>query len=172
MLRLRNLLAAAALSLALAGSWFIAPQNVRVALAQGVTGVFQNGLPTAPSVYGIGDPSSGFYFGTGYVAPTKHVRAGSVATANLPVLSSCGTSAALATGSTDFAGQITVGTTASNACTMTFGTAYSAAPFCVVQNKTTGAAANVYTISTTAIVWSSALADSTVLYYICVGPGA
>ena len=85
-----------------------------------------------------------------------------------PVLSVCGTSPALATGSTDLAGKITVGTTASNACTLTFSSAYTTAPVCVVQNLTTGAAANVYAVSTTAIVWSSALADSTVLHYHCI----
>lgn len=86
-----------------------------------------------------------------------------------PTVGTCGTSAALAAGSTDVAGKITVGTTASNACTLTFSAAWNAAPFCVVQNKTTGAAANVYTVSTTAIVWSSALADSSELFYFCIG---
>lgn len=85
-----------------------------------------------------------------------------------PALSTCGTSPVLATGSTDLAGKITVGTTASNACTLTFSAAYTTAPFCVVQNKTTGAAANVYTVSTTTIVWSSALADSSELFYHCI----
>jgi len=87
-----------------------------------------------------------------------------------PVVSVCGTGAAVATGSTDFAGKVTVGTTASNACTLTFSAAFVSAPFCIVQNLTTGAAANVYTTSTTAITWSSALADSTVLHYHCVAP--
>lgn len=141
-------------------------------VAQGTLGIFQNGLPTAPSAYGIGDSSSGLYFGTGYAGFSKHVVAGSTATANLPVISGCGTSPSLTSGSTDHAGSITVGTSASNACVLTFGTTYTTAPFCVVQNKTTGAAANVYTISATAITWSSALADSTVLYYICVGVGS
>lgn len=87
-----------------------------------------------------------------------------------PAVTTCGTSAALATGSTDLAGKITVGTTASNACTLTFSAAYTAAPFCVVQNLTTGAAANVYAVTTTTIIWSSALADSTVLHYHCIAP--
>lgn len=86
-----------------------------------------------------------------------------------PVLSACGTSPALTAGSTDVAGKITVGTTASAACTLTFGTAWAVAPFCIVQNATTGAPANVYTVSTTAIAVSSVLADSTVLFYICIG---
>ncbi len=142
-----------------------------VAYSQGYLGPFQNGTAASPSVFGIGDSSSGVYFGTGFAGFSKHDAAGSIATANLPVLSSCGTSPALAAGSTDQAGKITVGTTAANACTLTFGTSYGTAPFCVVQNLTTGGAANVYTVSATAITWSSALADSTVLMYICKAVG-
>lgn len=86
-----------------------------------------------------------------------------------PALSTCGTSPVLATGSTDVAGKITVGTTASNACTLTFSVAYTTAPVCVVQNLTTGAAANVYAVAAGTIIWSSALADSSVLHYHCIG---
>lgn len=140
-----------------------------IAVTQGIVGIFQNGTTLVPSVYGIGDPSSGLYFGTGFVGPTKHLASGATSGANLPVLSTCGTSPALGTGSNDTAGKITVGTTASNACTLTFGTAYTTAPSCVVQNATTGAGANVYAVTTTTIIWSSALADSTVLFYHCIG---
>lgn len=143
-----------------------------LAMAQGYIGLFGNGLPGSPTVTGS-DTSSGLYFGTGYVGISKHLVAGSVATANLPVLSTCGTSPALATGSTDMAGKITVGTSASNACTITWGTTYTTAPFCIFQNATTGAGANVYsTTSATAVVFSSALADSTILIYHCIGEGA
>jgi len=126
---------------------------------------FQNGVSTRPSVAGS-DRSSGLYFGTAFTGVTKHLATSNL---SLPVVSTCGTSPALATGSSDTAFKITVGTSASNACTLTFGTAYTTAPVCVVQNLTTGAAANVYAVSTTAIVWSSALADSTVLHGLCIG---
>jgi len=142
------------------------------AIAQGVIGIFQNGIPALPSVYGIGDPTSGVYFGTGYAGFSKHDSAGSIATANLPVVSGCGTSPSLTAGSTDQAGKVTVGTSASNACILTFGTTYTTAPFCIVQNLTTGAAANVYVVTATAITWSSALADSTVLMYVCKAVGS
>lgn len=155
-----------AYAVALASAAFIAAAACLPVLAQNSVSPIQNGTQVAPSVTGS-DTSSGIYFGTNRVGMSGHVETG-VGTGDTPALSSCGTSPALATGSTDHAGKITVGTTASNACTLTFGTAYSAAPFCVVQNKTTGAGANVYTVSTTAIVWSSALADSTELFYICV----
>ena len=138
------------------------------AIAQFVASPLQNGAPTGPSVTGS-DTASGVYFGTNRVGISGHLEGGS-GTGDTPALSTCGTSPALATGSTDLAGKITVGTTASNACTLTFGTAFTAAPFCVVQNLTTGAGANVYAVNTTTIVWSSALADSTVLMYHCIAP--
>ena len=134
--------------------------------------VVQTSPPGSPIIALEGAPTVGVY-NQGIVSGfSRHVGAGSVATANLPVLSACGTSSALATGSTDHAGKITVGTSASNACTLTFGTTYTTAPFCVYQNMTTGAAANVATVSATAIAWSSVLADSTVLMYICVAVGS
>lgn len=142
------------------------------AVAQGVIFIAQNGVPSGPSVYGIGDPTSGLYFAPGAAGFSRHVVAGATTTNNLPVLSTCGTSPTLAAGSTDRAGKITVGTSASNACTLTFGTTYTTAPFCIVQNSLTGAAANVYAVSATTIVWSSALADSTTLFYECIGVGS
>lgn len=124
-----------------------------------------NGLPTNPTISGQ-TLTRGFYFNSKGLGFSGHIESG-VSANMVPALSTCGTSPTLATGSTDAAGLITVGTSASNACTLTFGTAYNTAPFCVVQNSLTGAAANVYTVSTTAIVWSSALADSSTLFYHC-----
>lgn len=124
------------------------------------------GTPVTPGITGTGDGSAGIYFGTHRTGISGHLESG-LGTGDLPALSSCGTSPALATGSTDTAGKITVGTSASAACTLTFGTAYAVAPFCVYQNMTTGAPANVATVSASAIVWSSVLADSTVLTYHC-----
>lgn len=90
---------------------------------------------------------------------------------SVPVLSTCGTSPAVTTGSTDTNWRITVGTTASNACTLTFAAPIAGVtPFCVVQNQTTGAGANVYAVTATTIIWSSALADSTVLVGHCLWP--
>ncbi len=149
-------------------SAFLALAGVAPASAQYVASPLQNGVPTGPSVTGS-DVAHGVYFGTGRVGVSGHLEGG-LGTGQLPVVSGCGTSSALTAGSTDTAGKITVGTTASNACILTFGTAYTAAPFCVVQNLTTGAAANVYVVTTTTITWSSALADSTVLMYHCMAP--
>jgi hypothetical protein len=54
-------------------------------------------------------------------------------------ITGCGTGAALTSGSTDTAGQLTVGTSPTNSCSFNFGLAYTNAPFCVVvdQNSTT-----------------------------------
>lgn len=134
--------------------------------------VVQTSPPGSPIIALEGAPTVGVY-NQGIISGfSRHVGAGSIATANLPVVTACGTSAALTTGSTDHAGTVTVGTSASNGCTITFGTTYTAAPMCIYQNNTTGAAANVLTTSATAMVFSSALADSTVLNYICVARGS
>lgn len=125
-----------------------------------------NGSITNPTISGQ-TLFKGIYFNSKGIGFSGHLESGAAAN-TIPALSTCGTSPVLATGSTDTAGLITVGTSASNACTLTFGTAYTAAPFCVVQNSLTGAAANVYAVSTTAIVWSSALADSSTLFYHCI----
>lgn len=133
--------------------------------------IVQASQPALPGISLDGAPTVGTYYNGIIAGFSRHVGAGSIATANLPVLTACGTSAALTTGSTDHAGTITVGTSASAGCTLTFGTTYTAAPVCVYQNRTTGAPANVLTISATALVWSSVLADSTVLDYICLARG-
>lgn len=144
----------------LLGTIFAAP-----VVAQGIIGIFQNGVATGPSVRGTSDATSGLYFGTGFTGVTKHLA---TSTASAPTLSTCGTSPALGTGSSDMAGKITVGTTASNACTLGFGTAYTTAPFCIVQNATTGAGAFSASVSTTNIVLGGTLADGSELYYNCI----
>jgi len=153
------------LALALVWNW----SNASRVVAQGFIGIFQNGTPTGPSAYGTGDSTSGLYFGTGYVGTTKHVTTGN-GSGVTPALSSCGTSPSLTTGSSDTAGKFTMGTSASNACTLTFGTAYTTAPFCVVQNATTGAGAFSATVSATTIVIGGTAADSSVFFYHCTGP--
>lgn len=86
-----------------------------------------------------------------------------------PTVGTCGTGAAMTAGSTDVAGKFTMGTSASNACTVTFSAAWTAAPFCVVQNATTGAGAFSTTVSTTALTIGGTAADSSVFFYHCIG---
>ena len=171
MTKFRKTIAGLLLASALTIGGFASGVIPAIAQSVGVIIQAQNGLANAPSIYGVSDSTSGLYFATGKAGFTKHVAAGSTATANLPVLSACGTSPALMTGSTDHAGKITVGTSASAGCTLTFGTAYAAEPICIYQNNTTAGVANVVTVAAATIAWSSVLADSTVLEYICIGRG-
>lgn len=85
----------------------------------------------------------------------------------IPVLSSCGTSPTITTGSTDTVGEITEGSAASG-CAITFATAYVAAPFCTVTSQ--GGLVFSYAVSTTAItVTNVGSLSSTKLNYHCMG---
>ncbi len=86
-------------------------------------------------------------------------------TNDIPTLSSCGSSPAIATGSSDMAGEITEGSVATG-CTITFAKAFASAPFCTVTEQA-GLAAS-YTISTSAITITNIGAlSSTKLNYQC-----
>lgn len=93
-----------------------------------------------------------------------------ISTGTIPTIGTCGTSPSITTGSTNTAGKFTMGTSASNACTVTFSSAYTSAPFCVVQNATTGAGAFSATISAAAITIGGTAADSSVFFYTCIAP--
>lgn len=83
-----------------------------------------------------------------------------------PALTSCGTTPSIV--GTDLAGTVTMGTTATG-CVITFNTAKSAAPHCVVQWIATPLASQSYVTSTTAITTTQTSTSSNVLKYICVG---
>lgn len=84
-----------------------------------------------------------------------------------PVLSSCGTSPAITTGSSDVAGEITEGTIATG-CTITFQTAFKQTPFCTITEQS-GLSAS-YTTSNSAITITNIGAlSSTKLNYMCIG---
>lgn len=80
--------------------------------------------------------------------------------------STCGTTAPSVTG-TDFAGTITVGSSATTSCVLTFGTAYLTAPSCVVGPKSTILAALSWATSTTALTITQTSTASNTLSYIC-----
>jgi len=83
-----------------------------------------------------------------------------------PVLSTCGTSPSF-TGS-DNALRLTTGSAATT-CTVTFGTAFTTAPACVITPQ--GAAVQpTYTVSATAISMTVDVA-STVYNIVCMSPG-
>lgn len=131
------------------------------AFAQGIVVNAQDGVATGPSVRGVTDPNAGLYFGTGFTGFSKHVAGGGL---NTPTVATCGTGS-VATGSSDFAGKITA--TGATACTLTFATAFTTAPACVVTDGTTAAALKVVVTTTTAAV--TGLTSGDIFYYVCIG---
>lgn len=96
-----------------------------------------------------------------------HVLTGLGSGMSVPTIggTSCGTTA-LISGSTDFAGEFTVGGTST--CKLTFGTPYAVGPFCTVATKTT---ASTYTTNGTGITMGTTVSGDRIVY-ICVGqPG-
>lgn len=101
------------------------------AIAQGVILSVQTGVPTGPSITALGNSNDGLYFGTNRVGVAGHLEGGVKLAGSVPVATICG--AQPVAGSTDNAGTIVnIGTTT---CTLTFGSAYAAAPSCVVLDS-------------------------------------
>lgn len=85
-----------------------------------------------------------------------------------PVVSSCGTSPSIV--GYDSAGTITVGSGATTACTLTFGTAWANTPTCVMTLNTSAVTGGVTSLSTTTITFSfSSSMGSGKIYYMCMG---
>lgn len=80
--------------------------------------------------------------------------------------SGCGTGAALATNSSDTAGKLTIGTSPSGACNILFSGTKGNAPFCTVNNASTGTI--VYSVATNDIALSSGYVAGNVIYYTCI----
>jgi len=98
---------------------------------------------------------------------TEHGNIVSDAT-EVPNVTSCGTSPTIVGG--PMAGKVTIGSTASSTCTITFDTAFAVAPACVFTNGTVDVPV-FGTTSTTAMTLTDGAADfsSDVIMYICVG---
>lgn len=86
--------------------------------------------------------------------------------ANTPTISACGTSPSAARGS-DFAGEVTEGTTATG-CVITFGVAYTTAPWCVVTSQSQ-LVSFAYSISTTAITVVNTSTTGDKINWVCSG---
>lgn len=89
-------------------------------------------------------------------------------TGTAPTPSACG-GAGLALVGSDAGGTVTVGSTLTTSCTITFATPWAAAPACVVSPASGVLAAFSYTVSTTAIVVTQTSTASNTIQYICVG---
>lgn len=83
-----------------------------------------------------------------------------------PTVGACGTGPAIAAGSTDNAGSITVGTAAPASCVVNFGVAFSVAPRCVVASQTQLAAFS-YVVTTTTITVTQTATSSNVITWAC-----
>lgn len=84
-----------------------------------------------------------------------------------PVLTTCGTSPAII--GNDMAGTVTMGTGSPTGCVITFNSAKSSAPHCVVTWIATPLASQSYATSTTAITLTQTGTSSNVVKYICMG---
>ena len=77
----------------------------------------------------------------------------------------CGTTAPSVAG-TDVAGVITVGTSATTSCLLTFGTAWGTAPTCLLTPKSAILAALSYaTTTTTLTITQTSTANNTIAYF-------
>jgi hypothetical protein len=161
-LKIRLIAAIGAFGLALAGIAAVAQVQVPYVTSISTSDAMQvipRGAPGPSNVYATMQQLRSWVFSSN-----------SQQTSGTPAISSCGTSPAVTTGSTDYAGTITTGTGTPTACTITFSVAYGAAPACVVTSRTAPATSTpAYTVSTTAITLAQAAVSSVVWDYICVG---
>lgn len=85
-----------------------------------------------------------------------------------PALTSCGTTPAIA--GTDTSGTVTMGTGTPTGCVITFATAYTGAPHCVVSWEATPLASQSYAVTTTAITLTQTATSSNKVDYWCAAP--
>lgn len=138
------------------------------AMAQGIPAIIiAPGLPTNPTIFPQGDATTGIYSGTNRLGIAGHIESGVKFSGNVPVVTACGTTPTLVVGSTDSAGTIIMGTSATG-CVITFGTAYAVAPSCVVTWIATPLASQSYAVTTTAITTVQTSATNNILDYFCV----
>lgn len=127
------------------------------AIAQNITKAIQLSQdPTGLIGY---DTNNGIYLPGHLLSTTRGGPAPTVTGAT------CGTTAPSVAG-TDFMGLITVGTSATTSCVLTFGTPYVTAPVCVVSPRAALAALSAATTTTTMTITQTSTA-SDVIAYIC-----
>lgn len=103
--------------------------------------------------------------GTSLFQGTGHIE---VNQTTAPTVGTCGTSPSI--NGTDMAGHVTFGTGVVTSCTVTFATAWTRAPSCVVSDNTqSGIAPRVQTSTTTMIISNTVSIASDIISYICVG---
>lgn len=100
---------------------------------------------------------------SGFIAASRHIVTGSTA----PALSSCGTGSPTIVGS-DTAGIVTLGTSATG-CIITFASAYTSVPYCVVSWIATPLASQSYVTAAATITLTQTSASGNKVQYVCVG---
>lgn len=90
-------------------------------------------------------------------------------TGTAPTVGTCGTSPSVTANSSDMAGELTTGTGTPTACTLTFGKAFTNAPFCTIVDRTGLANLTSYTTSTTNFVITTSAASSQKIEWQCRG---
>jgi hypothetical protein len=84
-----------------------------------------------------------------------------------PSVSSCGTSPSMASGSSDLAGAVTVGSGGPTSCLVTWAASKTSAPFCTVStNSAVVIVSSGPTTTTLAMAWTGG--SPVTLYYICI----
>ncbi len=166
---------ALAIALILGFAWGLV--SCSVADAQSSPGLYNGQVPTAGqwnSYFAAKQDYNAGFFGGNYTwtAPqtwtaqaTFGAHVALIGTA--PALSSCGTSPTIV--GSDSAGEVTTGTGTPTSCVITFATAYTAAPVCIMRDRTATSTLTSYAISTTAITVTSTAASSQKLDYVCFG---
>lgn len=141
---------------------YLLPSALILALAAGLA------WAQTKSVQLSQDPTGtiGYDTGGGVYLPGHLLSNTKVAPA--PVLSACITGGTPTLVGTDFEGLITAGSTASTSCVVTFGTAFTVAPNCVVTWMTGPLAAMSWTTSTTALTITQTSNASSKITYICM----
>jgi len=140
-----------------------------VALAQ-VTLPYITSIAATDAVQIIkgGSPSAGNVYASWLQMQSSIFTSGSQHTATAPALTSCGTGSPAISG-TDWAGTVTTGTTATG-CVVTFNTAYTGVPYCVVSSQVApGTSTPAYSVTATAITWVQASQSGAKFDYICIG---
>lgn len=111
---------------------------------------------------GVVEVSSNYTGGTSRDLMARHLLGGGTA----PTVTGDGSSNGSIAGKDTFS-KVTVGTGTTTSIVITFGTAYTNAPACVVNAQTTATSINVATTTTTATLTTTAFTAGEVLHVVC-----
>lgn len=143
-------------------------------LIGGGTGPIRATVPGTNGQVLVGNTTADPYFSAQLAAPLytfgpSFTGSSHIATSgSAPALTSCGTGPAIS--GTDTSGTITMGTGTPTGCVITFATAYTTAPHCVVTWRATPLASQSYAVSNVAITLTQTATSSNLVDYSCIAP--